>query len=279
MSDLPLAADTRATRLSRRSAVQFAALGLLLPTAHSANAEVALATAINRSARFRALSQRSAKAYAQILLGVSPEAAQKTLTTVQRLFQQGFDDLAQGSYSADLVQQLATVRVETTKLVAAVSTTPKLDQLALVSSQADKVLGLANKATEMLMTTAKSTSSKIIDTAGRQRMLSQRMAKNYFLVAANVNSGAAAKEIGVDKAEFKAALAALVKAPISTSAIREELELCSAQWFLLETAIDQPGGRADSMKTVASASERVLELANSLTEKYESALKDVLGSA
>ena len=33
------------------------------------------------------------------------------------------------------------------------------------------------------------------------------------------------------------------------------------------------------MKNVASSSERLLELTNSLTDKYEKALKDVLGSA
>lgn len=50
--------------LSRRSIIQASALAMFLPSARSANAEIALATAINRVARFRALSQRSVKAYA-----------------------------------------------------------------------------------------------------------------------------------------------------------------------------------------------------------------------
>ena len=71
-------------QISRRSLIQLAVLGLALPAAHSANAEISLATAINRCARFRALSQRGAKAYAQLTLDVMPEAAQKTLATVDR---------------------------------------------------------------------------------------------------------------------------------------------------------------------------------------------------
>jgi Type IV pili methyl-accepting chemotaxis transducer N-term len=265
-------------QISRRSLVQLAILSLALPAAHSANAEISLATAINRCARFRALSQRGAKAYAQLALDVMPEAAQKTLATVQRLFQQGFDDLAQSSFTPDIAKQIAAVQTEATKLLAMINTKPKLDQLTTVNAQADKVLALAHKATEMLTLASKTANGKIIDMAGRQRMLSQRMAKNYYLTAANVNLTAATQQIVQDKAEFNTAMATLAKTPISTSAIREDLELCSAQWFLFEGALDLPRNRADAMKNVASTSERLLELTNSLTDKYERALKDVLGS-
>ncbi len=265
--------------VSRRSLIQLSVLALALPMAHSANAEIAWATAINRCARFRALSQRSAKAYAQLVLDVMPEGALKTVATVQRLFQQGFDDLAQGNYNAEISQQITATRTEVTKLIAMITAAPNRELLPLVAAQADKVLGLAHKATEMLTLASKTANAKIIDMAGRQRMLSQRIAKNYFLTAANVTVSPSMQQITTDKAEFSAALAALIKTPISTTAIREDLDLCSAQWFLFETAVDLPRNRADAMKNVASSSERLLELTNSLTDKYEKALKDVLGSA
>ncbi|MEN9669766.1 MAG: hypothetical protein RL018_43 [Pseudomonadota bacterium] len=267
-------------QISRRSLIQLAALCLVLPAAHSANAEISLATAINRCARFRALSQRGAKAYAQLALDVMPEVALKTLATVQRLFQQGFDDLGQASLTSDLGKQIATLQTEVIKLLTLITEKPKHEQLVTVNSQADKVLALAHKATEALAlsSASKATSGKIIDMAGRQRMLSQRMAKNYYLTAANVNLTAATQQIVQDKTEFNAAMATLIKTPISTPAIREDLELCSAQWFLFEAALDLPRNRADAMKNVASTSERLLELTNSLTDKYEKALKDVLGN-
>jgi signal transduction histidine kinase len=269
-------------QMSRRSLIRLAVLSLALPAAHSAYAEISLATAINRCARFRALSQRGAKAYAQLALNVMPEAAQKTLATVQRLFQQGFEDLAQASLTPDLVKQIAVLQGEATKLLALINEKPKLEQLVMVNTQADKVLSLAHKATEALSqasaSASKAASGKIIDMAGRQRMLSQRMAKNYYLTAANVNLTAATQQIQQDKIEFNAAMAVLIKTPISTNAIREDLELCSAQWFLFEGALDLPRNRADAMKNVASTSERLLELTNSLTDKYEKALKDVLGN-
>ena len=53
-----------------------------------------LATAINRAGRFRALSQRIAKAYCQIHLNVDPSDARQVLETARRLVRAGFDDLA-----------------------------------------------------------------------------------------------------------------------------------------------------------------------------------------
>ena len=273
---------TLATQVSRRKLIQLAVVGFVLPTAHSANAEISLATAINRCARFRALSQRGAKAYLQLTLDVMPEAAQKTLATVQRLFQQGFTDIAQGSYTPEITKEIVSIQTEVTKLIALITSPPKHEQLSHVTAQADKVLALAHKTTEALAqasaSASKAASGKIIDMAGRQRMLSQRMAKNYYLTAANVNLTAATLQIAQDKTEFNNAMATLIKTPISTNAIREDLELCSAQWFLFEGALDLPRNRADAMKNVASTSERLLELTNSLTDKYEKALKDVLGN-
>lgn len=79
--------------LDRRRVLQCATLAVLLPHLGKAQAQVALSSAINRAARFRALSPRCAKAYAQIHLGVLPEDARYILGTSQRLMQVGIDEL------------------------------------------------------------------------------------------------------------------------------------------------------------------------------------------
>jgi hypothetical protein len=263
--------------LSRRTLIQLAVSTLLIPATSSANAQIALATAINRTARFRSLSQRATKAYAQIALNVMPDSAQKILLAVQKLIQQGFDDIGMATFSAETAKQVDLMRSEAKKLSDLISGPPKREQLLNVSNQADKLLIAANSATQMLVASAKSNSSKIEETAARQRMLSQRLAKNYFLTVAEVNASAAAQQIAADKKEFKEALVILQKSPISTQGIRDDLELCNAQWLLFEAALDLPKTRADAQKDVATTSERLLEVANNLTEKYEKALKDVLG--
>ena len=71
---------------SRRQALRtVAGVALMAALPLSAQARLALSTAINRTARFRALSQRMAKAYAQLFLGVLPDRAREVLTTARQL--------------------------------------------------------------------------------------------------------------------------------------------------------------------------------------------------
>ncbi len=262
--------------LSRRTFVQFSTFGLLLPTAFSAHAEVALAVSINRTARFRALSQRSAKAYVQLVLNVMPDITKNTIASAQRLMMSSLDELALGNYSVEVAQNIATIRTEAAALTTLLATTPKRDMLIAVSVQADKLTEQATKTTELLASQTKSGNAKIVAIADKQRMMTQRLAKNYFMQAANFNSLPIRQQLASDRAEFKAGLAMLKNAPISTASIRNDIDLCEAQWFLFETSIDKPRNRPFVMDDVAVSSERLLDITSSLSSHYEKAVKDVV---
>jgi len=262
----------------RRQLIQAAALSVLVPAAYPAEAQIALSTAINRTARFRALSQRCAKAHTQLFLEVMPEEARVVLTTAQRLIQVGFDDLARGSFPADVAQQIALTRQEIGALTRLLATAPTKTSIATVSAQADKVLAMADKATTSLEAQAKQASAKLVNVAGRQRMLSQRLAKNYFLVAAGLESRPVRAQLAQDSIEFIEALGTLTSAPLSTPHIRNELALGQQQWMFFESALARKPDM-NAMRIVATTSERLLEVMNNLTSLYESALKDLLGQA
>jgi hypothetical protein len=274
----PLLVQSFPAVLKRRALLQGLALAAALPTAYSANAQqLSLAVAINRTARFRALSQRCTKAYAQAYLGVLPDAARQVLATAQQLIQVGFDDLGKASFGKDVADQVGLIRAEVGKFNTLLAVAPKHDNLMVVSAQSDKVLMQANKALEMMQGLAKSDSGQLVSLAGRQRMLSQRMAKNYFLMAANAAPATVQEQIRSDRNDFKAALETLDKSTITNSAIKAELELEAAQWLFFEQAIAKPSD-AVALKNVATTSERLLEVANKVTSLYELALKDSLGN-
>jgi Type IV pili methyl-accepting chemotaxis transducer N-term len=262
--------------LSRRTFVQVSVAGLCLPAAFATHADVALATSINRTARFRALSQRSAKAYVQLVLNVLPDATKNTIATSQRLMLSSLDELALGNYSAEVSQNIAAIKAEAAALNTLLATAPKRYMLVAVSVQADKLTEQANKTTELLANQTKSGNAKIVAIADKQRMLSQRLAKNYFLQAANLNTVAVRQQLASDRAEFKAGLAMLKDAPISTANIRQDIELCAMQWYLFETSIDKPRSRPFVMDDVAVSSERLLDITSSLSSHYEKAVKDVV---
>jgi hypothetical protein len=263
---------------NRRTLLKFAAMAALLPAAGSARAEIPLSTAINRAARFRSLSQRCAKAYCQAYLEVLPDNARDILSAAQRLIQVGFEDLAKGTFPPAVAAQIVAIQQEATALNALLGKPGDRSSIVAVSAQADKMLLVANKTTEALQEMSRQASAKLVNLAGRQRMLSQRLGKNYFLLAAGLDAKPVRDEIASDVAEFKQALGALGSAPVSTPGIRNELALGESQWLLFEAAVRRKPD-ANAMQTVATTSERLLEVMNNLTGMYDNALRELLGTA
>ncbi|HCL86036.1 MAG TPA: hypothetical protein DIC45_05950 [Comamonadaceae bacterium] len=264
-------------RRSRRNALRAAAAVLLAPALPlSAQARLALATAINRTARFRALSQRAAKAYGQLYLQVAPLRSREVLELARKQIRSGLQDLDEQGWPPEVARLLAEVRKSAGQLDALLAQAPAKDTYLTASKQADYMLATADKATQALEQLAPAPSARLVNTAGRQRMLSQRLARDYGLAAAGLGGGGVRGQMAQDSAEFQAALAQLAAAPISTPAIRSALELGQAQWVFFDAALKRaPDMRG--LEDVATTSERLLEVMDELTGLYEAALRDVLG--
>jgi hypothetical protein len=264
--------------ISRRQGVHALAALALLPTFPlRAQAQISAATAINRSARLRALSQRSTKLYAQVTLDVLPDSARDTLSTAQKLTALSLDDLSKAALTGSAAAQLAAVSQSAAALTASLVGAPNKGNLSGINASADRLLAEADKLTSIIEGNTKNNSAKLVNMAGRQRMLSQRLAKNYFLTASGFETATTRSQLSEDRNEFKQALNTLGAAPISTPAIRNDLQLVQAQWTFFEMALNRkPDG--ESMKMVATTSERLLEVNNNLTSLYETALRDVLGN-
>lgn len=269
----------------RRAAVQWVAAGLLLPSwatwATGAQAQMGLSGAINYAGWFRALSQRMAKAYCQQYLQVLPGAAVDVLGLARKMVQSGSGELARGMqtgrWPADVGRQLEEVQKQFALLNQLTATQPTQTALVVAASdQADRTLLIAQTVTESIEKLAQAPSARLVNLAGRQRMLSQRLAKNYFLNAAKVESKVVQAQLVSDAADFRLALQALKAAPVSTPAIRNELELADSQWLFFESALRRAADDA-GLHTVATTSERLLGVMDKLTNLYEVALREVLG--
>ena len=261
---------------SRRATLQTLAAVLLAPAFMPAHAQLAVSTAINRTARFRALSQRIAKSYCQLHLRTLPTQAQSTLNAARQLVGAGFADLARVPWPAELAQQVADIRRQSDLLDSLLVVPPTRESVAAVAAQSERMLAASQLATQAFETFAKAGTARLVNTAGLQRALSQRLAKNYFLLAANLEGKHTRGEMQKDSADFRQALAQLAAAPVSTPAIRNELALGEAQWVFFDAALQR---KADErgLETVATTSERLLEVMNRLTGLYDAALKEVLG--
>ncbi|MEO8807005.1 MAG: type IV pili methyl-accepting chemotaxis transducer N-terminal domain-containing protein [Burkholderiaceae bacterium] len=106
-----------------------------------------------------------------------------------------------------------------------------------------------------------------INKAGRQRMLSQRMAKRW----SDCKAAASTTEMNKARDEFIAAHDLLKKAPEATPAIKAELVLAEAQFGFFDTALRTlRSGAPDTshMTNVFTTSERILQVMDGVTGMY-----------
>jgi hypothetical protein len=146
---------------------------------------------------------------------------------------------------------------------------PRAAELVRLDTLAEAVLAQADALVLALESSGLAARVGVINTAGRQRMLSQRMAKQALLQA---GEGALADTA----AAFEEGLAQLRKAPLSTPGIREILDRGDAAWRQLRAAAAKAGQGAGRMH-VAAASEELLETFDGLTEAYQHSIQVLIG--
>ncbi|MBL8393830.1 MAG: type IV pili methyl-accepting chemotaxis transducer N-terminal domain-containing protein [Candidatus Accumulibacter sp.] len=241
----------------------------LLPIAQAQISD--LNSAINKAGRQRMLSQRMAKAYFQIGLGVDTDRSRRILDSSVGLFDRQLAELKTYAPAPEIRETYLKLdklwQVYRSALTTAV---PNQAEGARILALSDEALSLAQQGTQQLESRSTTATARLVNIAGRQRMLSQRMAKFYQATAWQVGVEQAGAQIDQARREFSAALSELGAAPGNTPALRDDLELVRQQWLFFENALGQP---PDSSKrratTVATTSERILETMESIVTQYE----------
>ena len=259
--------------MQRRNLITFAAAGALALTLPAAHAQVVdLSDAINKAGRQRMLSQRMGKAWLALLLSVEKSSAQMVLDKSIALFDRQLVELKAFAPNPEV---LATY----TKLESAwsdyktllVGKAPSREAAAALLQQDAKVLALAHQGTQQYEAALAKPVGKLVNIAGRQRMLSQRMAKYYLATTLPVDAATAGLEINKARGEFTAAMVLLKNAPEATERIKNELALADAQWVFFDSALNnlQEGAqRPRPMADVFLASENLLSVMDRVTGLY-----------
>jgi hypothetical protein len=248
--------------------------GVVLGVSPAVAQITSLNAAINQSGRQRMLSQRLAKAYLQIGQGIDTMRSKRVMLESMSLFETQLVELKAFAPSPENKAVFSdmdkTWRGFKSVLTAQV---PNPRDARSVMAVSDDVLVLAQSATVQLEKMSGTAAARLVNLAGRQRMLSQRMAKFYQALNWGAAPGDALLTLGKARDEFVAALAELSASPKNTTAITQEIEIARLQWYFFNQAlIVKPGDATDVRRfaeNVATTSERILEVMDKLTGLYQ----------
>lgn len=246
-----------------------------------AESVIALSTgaeAVNRSGQLRMLAQRLARCLVQLAYGVHAEWATANLRECRERIDANIGQLQRTMSDRGCAEDIARIGKAWAALQAAANPLPGAGALAAMDALADRLTQDAETLTGFLETSGMVTNLRVINLAGRQRMLSQRVGKLCLLLALDDGAGAEtvaarAAALQLAAASFSEALAELEAMPVHTPAIDRWLAEAKAQWTEM---LPFQRGQGEVPRCI-EVCERLLEATEALTAGYEQAAQVLIG--
>lgn len=230
------------------------------------------AEALNRAGQLRMLSQHLVKLYALQCADVDAAAARKMLQASTERVIDNLQLLERSLSKPTFGDLLHTLRSVWQRLAPALASAPKTLHLEALDASAEQLLQSADQLTTALEAGNAYARLALVNLVGRQRMLSQRVAKQALL--ATLLDGPAAQAAANDAVHtigaFESAQARLLASTEKSGPLHGELQRATVPWHQLLRGLHDAGSES-GRRSVAEASESLLTLFDQMTEHCEQA--------
>ncbi len=208
--------------------LSFTVLFLGSAVTHAASGD--LANLVNIAGKQRMLSQKIAKSYFFYGTGIRPDKTRKQLLDSINEFNKNFDVLQSKVGNKGVQDMLIYLDMAKGELDHLVKAPFNKDNASLVLDYSETLLEGSQDIVARLEDSSKLKKEAIVGLSGRQRMLTQRIAKYYIAYQAGFRDHNTIEQLKTAVIEFEQAHSTLRSAKRNTSAITAELNKVDKLW-------------------------------------------------
>jgi hypothetical protein len=224
-------------------------------------------SAINKAGRQRMLTQRMVKAYCQIGLGVNTDDATEQLAQSAPLFDSQLAELKRSATSDRVLSALADVEAQWRPFREIVIKPYSRAGAQRLKDTNESLLQSAHRVVVLLEEQSGLNIGRLVNISGRQRMLSQRIAKFYMLRELGFGDPEITSGLEQAMVDFKKAHIELRDARENTQEIAALINKAGIEWELYEHSIR--AGAPQLAFFVATNSNKLLKIMDTITGQYE----------
>ncbi|WP_196895391.1 type IV pili methyl-accepting chemotaxis transducer N-terminal domain-containing protein [Aureivirga marina] len=205
--------------------------------------QVSNGEAVNIAGKQRMISQRMLKCYMMIGADIKTDQARKELDESVAAFEEGFLSLSDYAPNDRISKSLDKVRELWEPFRLHIVSTPNHKDASVLLGQADKLLAASQQVVEEIETYLRLKSAKLVDKAGRQRMLSQKIAMYYIAHYWKVPNNDLYTNLVKATKEYEQALIILNESELNTEEIDLNLKKINSQWAFSKKTFDPRSDR------------------------------------